>query len=210
MHTGQLKNTPAMRGRRWGHGLGHICPELWFSLRAVCAAPSSPAADRVRSAAHRKSSRTQRVERLSLLRRAHDHHRDLRTRLPAAAVAYPTDRARQFMTITPLSPSPSPIPPDAAISPAPATLRRQRPSAPPSAAKTWNIECQIPAPIASTAAKTSAPLVTQPSSCPEPTNQIKQRRQIPHRSTPASVRTPPAVSSLEVFRTPASVKPPGR
>src|SRR5207302_7908117 len=25
---------------------------------------------------------------------------------PAAAVAYPTDRARQFMTITPLSPSP--------------------------------------------------------------------------------------------------------
>src|SRR5205085_11360089 len=72
-----------------------------------------PAAPRTRLAAvkprqrrHRKSSRTQRVERLSLLRRAHDHHRDLRTRLPAAAVAYPTDRARQFMTITPLSPSP--------------------------------------------------------------------------------------------------------
>src|SRR5207245_7698057 len=54
---------------------------------------------------------------------------------------------------------------------------------------------------------TSAPLVTQPSSCPEPTNLIKQRRQIPHRSTPASVRTPPAVSSLEAFRTPASVHP---
>src|SRR4029077_4147908 len=48
----------------------------------------------------------QRLERLSLLRRAHDHHRDLRTRLPAAAVADPTDRARQLMTITPLSPSP--------------------------------------------------------------------------------------------------------
>src|SRR5438270_12491901 len=35
---------------RWGRGLGHICPELRFSLRAVCAAPSSPATDRVRSA----------------------------------------------------------------------------------------------------------------------------------------------------------------
>jgi hypothetical protein len=62
-------------------------------------------------------------------------------------------------------------------------------------------------PSASRAAKTSAPLVTQPSSCPQPTNQIKQRRQIPHRSAPASVRTPPAVSSLEAFRTPASVHP---
>jgi hypothetical protein len=37
---------------------------------------------------------------------AYDHHRDLRTRLPAAAVASPSDRARQFMTVTPLSPSP--------------------------------------------------------------------------------------------------------
>jgi hypothetical protein len=95
-----------------------------------------------------------------------------------------------------------------AIAPAPATLRRQRPSEPPSAGKTWSIEYQITAPIASRAAKTSAPLVTQSSSCPEPTNQIKQRRQIPHRSTPASVRTSPAVSSLEAFRTPASVHPP--
>src|SRR5438105_4924964 len=56
-------------------------------------------------------------------------------------------------------------------------------------------------------ANANPPLVTQPSSCPEPTNQIKQRRQIPHRSTPASVRTPPAVSSLEAFPTPASVHP---
>src|SRR5207237_6935628 len=93
------------------------------------------------------------------------------------------------------------------IPPAPATLRRQRPSAPPSAGKTRSIKCQITAPIASTAAKTGAQLLTQPSSCPEPTNQIKQRRQIPHRSAPASVRTPPAVSSLEAFRTPASVHP---
>jgi hypothetical protein len=48
--------------------------------------------------------------RLSRLRRAHDYHRDLRTRLPAAAVAYPIDRARQFMTITSLSPSPNSAP----------------------------------------------------------------------------------------------------
>src|SRR5262249_40274969 len=81
----------------------------------------------------------------------------------------------------------------------PATLRRQRPSAPPSTGKTWSTEYQITAPIASRAAKTSAPLVTQPSSCPQPTNLIKQRPQIPHRSTPASVRPPPAVSSPRGF-----------
>jgi len=75
--------------------------------------------------------------------------------------------------------SPSPLASDTAISPAPATLRRQRPSAPPSAGKTWSIEYQIIAPIASRAAKTSVPLVTQLSSRSTPTNQIKHRRQIP-------------------------------
>jgi hypothetical protein len=64
------------------------------------------------------------------------------------------------MTITPLSPSPITAPSDAAISPAPATLRRQQPSAHPSAAETWSAEYQITVPIASSAAKTSAPLVT--------------------------------------------------
>jgi hypothetical protein len=54
---------------------------------------------------HRKSSRRPRVERLPLLRRAYDHHRDLRTRLPAAVVAHPIDRARQLMTSTLPSPS---------------------------------------------------------------------------------------------------------
>src|SRR5438477_693129 len=53
----------------------------------------------------RKSSRRPRVERLPLLRRAYDHHRDLRTRLPAAAVTHPIDRARQLMTSTLFSPS---------------------------------------------------------------------------------------------------------
>jgi hypothetical protein len=61
-------------------------------------------------------------------------------------------------------------------------------------------------PIASREAKAAATLVNQPSPCPQVTNQINQRRQITHRSTPASVRTPPAVSSLEAFRTPASVR----
>jgi hypothetical protein len=108
------------------------------------------------------------------------------------------------MTITPLSPSRHPG--RAAISPASATLRRQRPPAPPSVGKTWSTEDQITAPIASRAAQTSTPLVTQPSPCPQLTIQIKQRRQIRHRSTPAPVRTPSAVSSLEAFRTPASVR----
>src|SRR5436853_9752 len=36
-------------------------------------------------------------------------------------------------------------------------------------------------------------------------NPIEQWRQIPHRSTPASVRTPPRFPPLEAFRTPASV-----
>ncbi len=73
-----------------------------------------PAARRTRPSRRRAATATapkiahdrQRVEHLSLLRRAYDHHRDLRTRLPAAAVAHPIDRARQLMTITPVSPSP--------------------------------------------------------------------------------------------------------
>ena len=64
-----------------------------------------PAPSSRRERRRRKSSRRRRVERLSLLRRAYDHHRDLRTRLPAAAVAHPIDRARQLMTNTLLSPS---------------------------------------------------------------------------------------------------------
>ena len=54
---------------------------------------------------YRKLSRRRRVERLSLLRRAYDHHRDLPTRLRATAVAHPIERARQLMTSTLLSPS---------------------------------------------------------------------------------------------------------
>src|SRR6516165_5724924 len=197
------------RRRRVHPPLSDPRPARWISshssLRFVCQrqpdrqyriGPSAPRRTRSSSVRRRsrwrpRGSRTRTVERLSLLRRAHDYHRDLRTRLPAAVVAYPVDRARQFMTMTPLSPSPTPLPPDVAISPATPTLRRQQPSTPPSADKTWSTEYPITVPIPSRAAKTGARLVAQPSSCPEPTNQIKQRRQIPHRPTPASVRTPP-------------------
>jgi len=105
---------------------------------------------------------------------AHDHH---------TAVAIPL----------------SPLPSDAAISPATATLRRQRPPAPPSAGKTRSIEYQITAPIASAVAKTGTAPLAQPSPYPEPSNQIKQRRQIPHRPTPASARTPPRFPPSRLF-----------
>ena len=137
---------------------------------------------------------------MSLLRRAHDHHRDLRTRLPAAVVAHPIDRARQFMTITPLSPSPTPLPPTSLSHrqrPRFADSDRQRRLRP---AKPGALEYQITAPIASRAAKTGArarSLNRRP--CPEPTNQIKQRRQIPHRPTPASAPTPPRFPPSRLF-----------
>ena len=62
-----------------------------------------------------------------------------------------------------------------------------------------SVEYQITAPIASAVVKTGAAPLAQPSPYPEPTNQIKQRRQIPHSVGANS----PAVSSLEAFRTSA-------
>src|SRR5215469_5136920 len=83
--------------------------------RQYCIGPSTPRRTRFSAVKRgrrwrRRWSRTPRVERLSVLWWPHDYHRDLRTRLPAAAMAYPIDRARQFMTITPLSPSPDTAP----------------------------------------------------------------------------------------------------
>ena len=146
---GELEEVARTSGLR---PLRQCQPRRQYRIGPPTARRTRPAAVKRGQRRHRKSPRRQRVERLSLLRRAYDHHRDLRTRLPAAAVAYPIDRARQLMTITPLSPSPI-------------------------------------------------------TSCPEPTNHIKQRRQIPHRSTPASVRTPPAVSSSRLFGRLPSVHP---
>jgi hypothetical protein len=76
-----------------------------------------------------------------------------------------------------------------------------------SAGKTSSAEYQTTMPIASRAAKTGAPLVTQPSSLFGTDKSDQAPGANPHRSTPASVRTSPAVSSLEAFRTPASVHP---
>ena len=76
----------------------------------------------------------------------------------------------------------------------------------PSAGKTRSVEYQITAPIASAVIKTGAAPLAQPSPYPEPTNQIKQRRQIPQTDTSVGANSP-AVSSLEAFRTPASVQP---
>ena len=64
-------------------------------LGAPDPAPSSGESDGAEGAHERR-----RVEHLSLLRRAYGHRRDLRTRLPAAAVARSSNRARQLMTNT--------------------------------------------------------------------------------------------------------------
>jgi hypothetical protein len=142
-----------------------------------------------------------------LLRRAHDHHRDLRTRRPAAAVAHPVHRHRQLMTVASLSPSPITAsvrcryitgtghpPPMPTLS---ATFARENQS----------IKHQITVSIASGAAKTSTRPVIQPSSLFGTDKSDQAPAANPHRPTVASVRTPAAVSSLEAFRTPASVRP---
>jgi hypothetical protein len=58
----------------------------------------------------RRWSRKRRLEHLSLLRRAHGHHRDLRTRLPAPALAHAISPPRQLVTNTLVSPSPATAP----------------------------------------------------------------------------------------------------
>jgi hypothetical protein len=97
--------------------------------------------------------------------------------------------------------------------------RRQRagqrqPSTPPSTAKAKITQCDITVSVAPAVTKTTVAALTQP---PFPF-QSENSDQTPalnlHSLTPPPVRTPPAVSSLEAFRTPASVHPlapaPGR
>src|SRR6516225_3883540 len=67
--------------------------------------------------------------------RAYGHHRHLRTRLPASAVAPPVNRPRQLMTKTSCHPLPSLRLSDTDISPVTPTLTRWQPSAPPATAK---------------------------------------------------------------------------
>ena len=70
-------------------------------LGAPDLAPSTDQSDR-----RQGWSRKRTVEHLSLLRRAYDHRRDLSTRPPTPVLAHPSNRARQLVTNTLLSPSP--------------------------------------------------------------------------------------------------------
>ena len=90
------------------------------------------------------------------------------------------------------------------ISPATATLRQPQLSAPPSTAKTQIAHYNTTVPIRHTATKTNAAVITQPSSLFETERSRHTPALNPHRPTPLPAQTPPAVSSLEAFRTPAS------
>jgi hypothetical protein len=78
---------------------------------------------------------------------------------------------------------------------------------PPSAAKAQITQCDITVSVAPAVLKTTVAALAQP---PFPF-ESEQSDQTPalnlHSLTPPLVRTPPAVSSLEAFRTPASVQP---
>jgi hypothetical protein len=123
----------------------------WSMPSRLLVGPTQPRRER----RHRKSSRRRRVERLSLLWRTYDHHRDLCTRLPAAAVADPIDRARQLMTITPLSHPSSLRRSDADLSPATPMRGQRQSSTPPSTAKTQIIQRDITLLIPPVAIKTA-------------------------------------------------------
>ena len=144
---------------------------------------------------------------MSLLRRAYDHRRDLWTWLPAAALAHPSNRARQLVTNTLLSPSPVTAP-----------LRRRHLTGDANARSTAILNAAFHRQSAdhslrhhrfgcTAALKTTVATLAQP---PFPFQSDKSN-QTPalnlHRLAPPPVRTPPAVSSLEAFRTPASVHP---
>src|SRR5215469_17778034 len=110
------------------------------------------------------------------------------------------------MTITPSRHPPSPSPCDAAIPPALATRRRQRPSALPSAGKSRRIEYHITKPIAPTATKTSpAGHSTVVLSGTDKSDQAAAANS-PQTDTSVAANSP-ALSSFQAFRTPASVHP---
>jgi hypothetical protein len=134
-----------------------------------------------------------------LLRRAHDHCRDLRTRLPAPALAPPSNPARQLVTNTLLSPSPVTAP-----------LRRRhltgranaRSTAIVNAAfhrQTQIIQCDITVSVAPAVLKTTVAALAQP---PFPFESEKSD-QTPalnlHSRTPPPVRTPPRFPPSRLF-----------
>ena len=103
---------------------------------------------------------------------------------------------------------------DADISPATAALRPQQLLAPASTTKTQITQHGITVPVAPTVLKTTVAALAQPSLPIESQKSDQTPALNLHSLTPPPVRTPPAVSSLEAFRTPASVPPlapaPGR
>jgi hypothetical protein len=111
------------------------------------------------------------------------------------------------------------------MSPITASVRRRYltgtghppPTATVSAAFGWqyrSLQYQISVPIASRAAKTSVPLLTQPSSLFATDESDQAPAPNPHRSTPPPSRAPPRFPPSRLFRTPAAVHPlapvPGR
>ena len=116
-------------GQRQSHQQHRIGPPVPWHARPSLVEP------RQRRHRRRARRRARRVEHLSLLRRAYDHHRDLRTRLPASAVASPVNRARQLMTKTSCRALPSLRLSDTDISLVTPILSRWQPSAPPVTAK---------------------------------------------------------------------------
>jgi hypothetical protein len=131
------------------------------------------------------------VEHLPLLRRAYDYCRDLRTRLPAATVAQSSNRLRQLMTSTLLSPSHIAAPVQADISSPMATPRQPQLSAPPSTAKRQSAHYKTTVPILRTATKPNAAVITHPSSLFETERSGHTPALNPHRPTPLPAQTPP-------------------
>jgi hypothetical protein len=96
---------------------------------------------------------------------------------------------------------------DAGCSPALATLRPPQPSAPPSTTKTQITGRDIALPFAPGVTNTTVAVLARPPSQSDINKSNHTRAPNPHSPTAPPAQTPPAVSSLEAFRTPASVHP---
>src|SRR6516162_8937814 len=189
---------PSLRPlRQWQPGQQHCIG----SPPARRTGPSSPER---RRRSRRRWSRTRRVQYLSLLRWAHGHRRDLRTRLPAATVAHSSNHLRQHMT-SKLLPPPhisAPVsrrcligdacpPPIATVSPA---VDRQNGD------RSLQDHRSDPARGDQSQRHDDYSAVI-PVRYPKIGAYIRLNL---HRPTPLPAQTPPAVSSPEAFRTPAS------
>ena len=152
---------------------------------------------------HRKSSRRPRVERLPLLRRAYDHHRDLRTRAPSRGSG-PSHRLGSIahdQHAPVASRIAAPVP--GRYHTGDGDPRQRSLSTPPATAKTQIPHYKTTVLILHTATKTNAAVMTHLSSLFETARSRHTAALNPHRPTPLPAQTLPAVSSPEAFRTPA-------